>query len=164
MFHHDGRCPLQKRFLTSISKASNPRRTRLCHKRSTRRGMQKPLGDMLTHTQVDTGWILLAYYAERCPILCEGVRQVPTLQQRHTTTNRGTHANERSLAIRLVGIGHSRPFSHGHAAIQVPYCGDRLLYQMGRGRTISHHHRKECPELCLERHHLQLRNPQGPRI
>ena len=126
--------------------------------------MRKPFQDMLTITQANTGWILLAYYAERCPILCEGVRHVPTLQQRHTTTDKGIHANKRPLAIRLVGIGHSRSFSHGYATAQVPRCGDRLLHQMGRGWTISHYHEEECLELCLEKHHLPFRNPQGPYI
>ena len=81
---------------------------------------------------------------------------MPTLQQRHTTTDGGTHNNERPLAICPIGIRHSRYFSHSCAAAQVPRYGDRLIHQKGRSRTISHYHEKERLELCLEKYHLPL--------
>ena len=49
-----------------------------------------------------------------------GMTQVPTLQQNHTTAIKGTHTNEQPLAVRPIGIGHSRTLPHCHTAAQVP--------------------------------------------
>lgn len=139
----------------------NPRWSRLCHKRSAWRSMHEPLESMLTGSQAETGLILLACHANRHPILRKGVWQVSTLQQRHATTFRGTYTNERPLAVCPMGVGHRRTFAHYNTAAQIPHHGDRLLYQMGQGKTIGHYHRKECTKLHLEKHHLPLQNPHG---
>ena len=86
--------------------------------------------------------MLLAYYVKGCPILCKGVWQVPTLQQHHATVKRGTYTKERPLAIRPMGIGHSRTLSYWLMAAQVPHRRDWLCHQMGWGQNIGHYHRK----------------------
>ena len=68
---------------------------------------------------------------------------MPTLQLHHMTTDEGTYANEHPLAVCLIGIRHSRSFSHYCTVAQVPHCGDQLLHQMGQGQTISHYHEEE---------------------
>ena len=40
--------------------------------------------------QTDSSWILLAYYVEGCLGLCQILRQMSKVQQRHQTTNRTT--------------------------------------------------------------------------
>lgn len=54
-----------------------------------------------------TSRVLLAYYVERHPVLREGVRQMPKLQQHHTTTVRIAYPDELSLAIPSVGARHN---------------------------------------------------------
>ena len=77
---------------------------------------------------------------------------------------RGNHTNEQPLAIRLLGIGHSRTLPHGNMATQVPCYRDRLLHQIGQGRTIAHYHGEKCLKLCLEKYHFLLWNPEGLRL
>ena len=163
-FRHNGGCPLQKGFLPSISEVPDPRRSGLCHERSTWRNMWELFRGTLTGSQANIGWILLAHYVEGCTVLCEGMWQVPTLQQHHAATNWGTYTNERPLAFHPMGIRHSWAFSLCHMVAQIPCHRDPLLHQMGWGKTIGHYHREKCLELHLGKHHLRLRNPQGLRL
>ena len=75
------------------------------------------------------------------------------------TTIRGIYTNERPLAIRPMEIGHSRTLPHRNTAAKVPCRRDRLLHQIGQGKTISHYHGEECLKLHLEKYHLLLQNP-----
>ena len=85
---------------------------------------------------------------------------MPTLQQHHRETNRGTYTDERHLAFCPVGIGPSWTLPYCYMAAQIPRRRDRLLHQMGQGKTIGHYYREKCPKFHLEEHHLPLWNPR----
>ena len=82
------------------------------------------------------------------------------LQQHHAIAIGGTYTNERPLAIRPMGVGHSRTLPHSDATTQVPYRRDRLFHQMGRGKTIGHYRGEKCLKFRLEKYHLLLRDPK----
>ena len=156
MFHIDRQCSLQKGLFPSISKVLSLYRSRLCHERITQGSMWESLEGTLASSKADTSRVLLAYYAVGHPVLHESVWQVPALQQHHMIAISRTNNNKRPLAVRPVGIGHSRTYPYGNMTAQVPYPRDRLLHQMGQGRTIGYYHEEKCPKLHLEKYHLPL--------
>ena len=44
---------------------------------------------------------------------------------------------------------------------EVPGSRHRLLHEVGRSRTLRHYYREEHPCLRMEKHRMQVRNPEG---
>ena len=140
----DSECALQEGLLPTIPKVFDSRWSGLRHEGSPWRGMRKPFRGTITGPQTHTSRILFAYNAKGCLILCEGMWQVPTLQQCHKATIRTTHLNEHPMAFCSLGTRQYGTLFDGNATTQIPSCGDRLLHQMGRSRTTGYHHGEEC--------------------
>ena len=132
MIHSDKGCLVQERLLLPIPKVFKPRGSRLCHERSPRRDLREPLRVTVVGTQTDSSRILLAHNAERCPNLCQSLRQVSKVQQRHQTTVERINPNGNPGDICLVGIRHHGPISNSGTATEVPYSRHRLLHKVGR--------------------------------
>ena len=70
------RCALQKRILTTVPKAFEPRGSGLCNERSSRGYLWKPLRGTVVGGQDDPSWVFLANYAERRIRFRQDLRQV----------------------------------------------------------------------------------------
>ena len=77
--------------------------------------------------------------------------------QPYPTANRGTHSNDNPMAFRLVGIRHHRSIPNSNLIAKIPGGRHRLLHQVGRSRSPGYHHGEECVQLCIKKHHLQVR-------
>jgi hypothetical protein len=56
-----------------------------------------------------------------------------------TLTTRRTNANDSTLAIRIMGVRHHGTTPNQKASAQIPSSRNRLLHQMGGGRTTSNY-------------------------
>ena len=100
----------------------------------------------------------MAYHVERCPCICQNLRQVLEVWQPHQTTNRGAHSNDGPIAFRSMRVGYHGPISSSNQTIEIPCSRHRLLHQMGGGRNPGHNHGEErTMKFCLEEHYLQVR-------
>ena len=59
---------------------------------------------------------------------------------------------------------HHGPLPDGYKTVIVFGSLYLLLHQVGRSRSPSHYHGEEYPELCMEEHHLQVRDTKGTRL
>ena len=98
-----------KELLTPVPKVFGSRGSRLCHERSLRGDLWKPLWGTIVGTQADSSRILLAHYAEGHANSCQSLRQVSEVRQHHQTTARGTHPYDGFVAVHSVGIRYYGP-------------------------------------------------------
>ena len=150
---------VQKRFLPPVPKVLKPQRSGLCHERSSWRDLWEPLRVAVVGTQIDSSWILLAYYVEGCPCLCQSLRQMSKVRQHHQTDNRRTHPNNGPMTFLSMRVGHYGPIPSSNETAKVSNNRHRLLHQMGRSWSPGHHHREERAKLHLEEHNLQIWDP-----
>ena len=74
----------------------------------------------------------MAYYAEGCLGLCQSLRQMSKVQQRHQTADRGAHPNDNLITFCLIGNGHYELIPNSNETAEVPNSRHRLFHQMGR--------------------------------
>jgi len=159
MIHPNWGRTIQKRLQQAFAQVYNQRKGRLCHTRNTPRHLRLPLRTQNHGRQDITRRLLLAHNRRRLHHIRPKMRSMPK------TRTDNTHAPGRAaphlftMAILKIGHGHNRPFCARERPGQVPYCRSRLLLQVDRRRTISHHHGQPSPALRLEKHHLPLRDP-----
>ena len=72
-------CAIQERFLPTIPKVFDLRRSGLPHEGSPWRGVWKPLRSMIIGLQAHISMVLLAYNVKGCLILRKGMWQVPIM-------------------------------------------------------------------------------------
>ena len=65
----------------------------------------------------------------------------------------------RNSSIRKVGNGHSRPFLLEQRPSKIPDSSRRLLHQVDRSQTISHHYSPTSSTIRLEGYHMPVWRP-----
>jgi len=63
------------------------------------------------------------------------------------------------MALRKVGNGHSQPFLPGKRPSKIPDSSRRLLHQVDRSQTISHHYSPTSPTIRLEGYYMSVWRP-----
>ena len=72
----------------------------------------------------------------------------------HQTAIGRIDPDDSSMAICSIGIRHHGPIPDSGTTAEVPYSRHRLLHEVGRSRSLGHHHIKERTELRLEEYNL----------
>ena len=62
------------------------------------------------------------------------------------------------------GLDIMGPFPTALRQLKISSSRYRLLHQVGGSRTPCHYHGEKHPYLCVEKHHLQIRNTEGARL
>ena len=162
--HHITGDTVQTRFFPSISQMSDASRSRICSKRNSWRDMRKPFRCPVTIQEGHRSRILLVVHTNGRKPTCLTLRQVPTIHQPAPLPIRRTDTYDITLAIRTIGPRHHGTFPHWKMSTKIRGSRHRLLYQLGRSRTISHNNRKEHTKLCLEDSNMPIRHPTSPRV
>ena len=63
-----------------------------------------------------------------------------------------------------MGTGHHGPIPDSIKTAKVFGCWYRLLHEVGGSRSTSHYHGEKYLKLCMEEHHLQVRDTKGTRL
>lgn len=99
---------------------------------------------------------LLANFEDELLKLSEKIPLIPKSMEFETLVGWRTTSYGLPLAIRCLGNGYSRKFTHGSKAKEIPASGSWLFHKMGRGRTISKHNNLGHPKILLEEYHYTL--------
>ena len=89
------------------------------------------------------------------------LRQMPEVQQLHQAAVRRADTYDGTLAVCTVGTRHYEPLFYSSQAVKILGRRHRLLHQVGRGGSFSHHYGEKYPKFCLEKHYMQVRDTQG---
>ena len=68
------------------------------------------------------------------------------------------------MSLLTMKARHHRTIPNWTTIAEVFGCSHRLLHQMGRFRTVGHHHQKEHLKLCLEGSNVSIRDPMSPHF
>ena len=72
---------------------------------------------------------------------------------------RSPQSGQEPLAIRAMGNKHSCPLARCRHSEKILACSQRLLQQMGKGRSLCQHQRQRHFQVCLEKYRLSIWNP-----
>ena len=97
----------------------------------------------------------------RRKIVCAKVRRMPEARPHASATGGAAYTHGLRMTFRVVGNGPSRPLSPSFEATKIYYCRDRLLHQMGRGRTTSDNHEASGGRIRVEKHRHPVWSAQG---
>ena len=136
----------------------NAGRGRICTKRNTRRHLRKPLRSKILIKEDHQSRLVLAIYTNRRQNIRPMLWQVSTICQLASLTTGRANANDDTLAIRTMGAQHHGTFPNWKASTQIPSCRNRLLHQMGRGRTTNNDNWEEHPKFRMEDNNMPIRN------
>jgi len=100
--------------------------------------------------------LLLANHGGGLPHLCQEVHTMSEVGQPHPLEVGTTPLHTVPMALYKVGNGHSWPLYPGKRPSEIFDSSHRLLHQMDRSQTISHHHSSTSPTVRLERYHMPL--------
>ena len=103
--------------------------------------------------------LLLADHGGRLPHFCQKMHTLPETWQPHPSKTRTTPLYIIPVALRKMGNGHSRPFFPRKRLSKITYSSHRLLHQVDRGQTISHHYHPIGPTIRLEGYYMPLWHP-----
>ena len=76
-----------------------------------------------------------------------------------STKNRTASFYTIPVALHKVENGHSRPFLPGKRPSKIPDSSRRLLHQVDRSQTISHHYNPTSPTIRLEGYYMAVWRP-----
>jgi len=100
--------------------------------------------------------LLLTDHGGRLPRFGQKMHTLPETWQPHPSKVRTAPLYTIPVALRKVGNEHSQPFFPWKRLSKIPYSSRRLLHQVDRGQTISHHYRPTSPTIRLERYYMSL--------
>ena len=96
--------------------------------------------------------LLMADHGGRLSRLCQKMHTMPETWQPHPPIIRAARLYAIPVALRKVGNEHPWPFLPGQRLSKIPYSSRRLLHQVDRSQTISHHYSPIGPTIRLERY------------
>ena len=129
------------------------------HQRVTWRHMRLPF-QCTHHDHLNPmRWLLLADHGGWLPRLCQKMHTPPETWQPHPPKTEAVRLYTIPVALRKVGDEHPWPFLPGQRPSKIPDSSRRLLHQVDRSQTISHHYSPTSPIVRLEGYHMSIWRP-----
>ena len=100
--------------------------------------------------------ILLAYNTQRCDRPSQEMQNLSGARQDIAPPVRALNVDHKPLSLPTMGFGHIGTPAHWQGSVQIHNRRNRLLHQVGRGRTLSHNYRAEDTQFCVTSHHMQV--------
>ena len=95
----------------------------------------------------------------RLPRLRQKMHTMPEAWQPYLPETRAVSLYTISLALCKVGNGHPRPFLPWQRSSKVLNSSRRLLHQVDRGQTFSHHYSLASPTIRFEGYYMPVWRP-----
>ena len=104
-------------------------------------------------------WLLLANHGGRLPRLHQKMHTMPEAWQPYPPKTRAASLYTILVALRKVGNGHPWPLLPQQRPSKVLDSSRRLLHQMDRGQTTSHHYSLTSTTICFEGYYMPIWHP-----
>ena len=147
---------LQKRLLTALLEMYWRGRSQVCFGSGARGSLQWSHGGKVSRQKDHKGRLFLAPNATRHGRFHQKVWQLPKVWKCPTSPRRENDDHFFTLAICTMGDWHYRPPTTRKETSKVLTHRNRLLHEVGGGRSTGNNHRSKGTKFCMEKYCMQV--------